>query len=129
MRRLLIGAAMIYTLALCACSQRSDLAQWDCTVTAAENSSDSAYVITYSDEKIISATGEFTLENKNAFDITVHLLANGQERTENVPAGGGTILYQISSNIEYTLGCHADVPAGSEIKLFVYDGPNTIHPS
>ncbi len=33
-----------------------------------------------------------------------------------------TILHNIEKNKEYTLGCHADVKEGTEIKIMVYDG-------
>ena len=105
-----------------------DIKTWDCTVTCAEKSSDNAYVISYSEEEIVSTKGVLTLENRNDFDIIVHLFADGKERVEEMPANGVTVLYQISKDTVYTLGCHADVSEGIEIKLYVYDGEgNTIH--
>ena len=100
--------------------------KWDCTVTCVEESSDNTYVITYSDEKIISNTGILTIDNKNDFDISVHLIVDGVERVEEISAYGVTILYQIVRDTEYKLGCHADVPEGTEIKLMVYDGEGNI---
>lgn len=72
----------ICLISLCACSQSvnsENIKVWDCTITYAEASSDEADVISYSDEKIVSAQGVLTLENRNDFDIVVHLLANGTD--------------------------------------------------
>ena len=116
---------------MCACSKSAnieDIKTWDCTVTCAEKSSDNAYVISYSEEEIVSTKGVLTLENRNDFDIIVHLFADGKERVEEISANGVTVLYQISKDTVYTLGCHADVSEGIEIKLYVYDGKeNIIH--
>ena len=117
----------IYLISLCACSQssnRENIQSWDCTITYAEASSDEADVISYSDEKIVSAQGVLTLENRNDFDIVVHLLANGTERVEKIEANAVTVLHQISKDTEYTLGCYAEVSEGTEIQVFVYDGAN-----
>ena len=99
---------------------------WNCTVICAEESSDNAYVISYSDERIISGTGILTVENENNFDIVVHLTADSGERVEEIKAGGILILYQIAKDTAYTLGCHADVPEGTEIIVTVYDGEGNI---
>ena len=48
--------------------------QWDCSVTCTEESTSAKYVITYSDVKVLSKTGTLTIQNKNDFDILVHLL-------------------------------------------------------
>ena len=121
----------ICTISLCACSKLTnieELKMWNCTVLCAEESSDNAYVITYSEEEIVSTKGVLTLENRNDFDIVVHLFADDKERIEEIAANGVKILYQISKDTVYTLGCHADVSEGIEIKLYVYDGEgNTIH--
>lgn len=58
-------------LMLGACSNLKrieEMKKWDCTVTCAEES-DNAYVITYSNEKIISNTGILSFQNQNDFDI------------------------------------------------------------
>ncbi len=124
MRRLLYFViATICIISLCACSQSPDIVNsWDCTVICAEESSDNAYVISYSSEKIVSTKGVLTLENRNDFDIVVHLFADGKERVEKMAANGVTVLYQIAKDTEYTLGCHADIAEGAEIELFIYDG-------
>ncbi len=118
----------IYSLALCACSNLKydkELKKWDCTVISAEKS-DASYMVTYSDEKIISNTGILSCQNQNDFDIVIHLLTNNQEeRTSKITAGGGLVLYEVSKGTEYTMGCHANVDAGTEIKLMVYDGEET----
>ena len=121
----------ICTISLCSCSKSAnieDIKTWDCTVTCAEKSSDNAYVISYSEEELVSTKGVLTLENRNDFDIVVHLLADGKERIVEVKANGVKILYQISKDTVYTLGSHADVSEGTEIKVYVYDGVgNSIH--
>ena len=83
-------------------------------------------MITYSDKKIISATGQFTLKTETPLISPYNLFADGRERVEEIPAGGNTILYQIPKGTEHTFGCHADVSAGAEIKLFVHDGSETM---
>lgn len=99
--------------------------KWDCTVLCAEESEDT-YVITYSNEKVISDTGILSVQNRNSFDIVVHLLADDQEeRTSEIMAGGCSVLYGISKGTEYAVGCHANVKEGTEIKLMVYDGEET----
>ena len=129
MRRLLsFTIATICTILLCACSQSTDIGdvkKWDCTVTCAEES-DNSYVITYSDEKIISNKGILSFQNRNDFDIVIHLFANGKEvQISEIAAGGGLVLYKVAKGTGYTVGCHADVTEGTEIKLMVYDGDET----
>ena len=97
--------------------------QWDCSVSWQDESGDGSYAITYSNERVISGTGVLTLQNQNDFDITVHLLANAQkEQTAQIAAGGVTVLKQIQPDTEYTVGCHADVPERTDIRLMIYDG-------
>ena len=99
--------------------------KWNCSVTCAEDSTENAYVMTYSDERVVSSTGVLSLQNQNDFDIVVHLLTNGEkERTTEIPAGGVSVLYELVEDAEYTVGSHADVSEGTEINLMVYDGEN-----
>lgn len=118
----------ICLISLCACSQSTnieDVDRWDCSVICAEESVDT-YVITYSDEEIISKKGVLSFKNMNDFDVVVHLLADGEEeRTAEISAGGAFILYQVKKGLVYTVGCHADVEENTEIKLMVYDGEGT----
>ena len=101
----------------------NNLKDWDCTVTCVKESNEDSYVVTYSDEKVISKTGTLSFQNKNNFNIVVHLLTDGQEEiVYEVKAGGVFIYYQIVKDVEYTVGCYADVSEGTEIKLKVYDG-------
>ena len=112
------------SLLLCACSsskQAKEQKSWDFVITCAEES-DNSYVITYVDEKITSTTGILTIENRNDFDITVHLFKDGKERIQEMKAGGVAILYQLSKDTEYTVGCYADVSEGTEIKFMICDG-------
>ena len=115
----------LISLGLCACSNLKrveEVRKWDCSVECMEES-DNTYVITYSDEKVVSSTGELSFQNRNDFDIVVHLLAAGQEeRKAEIGAGGMAVLYQVDKGTEYTVGCHADVEKSDEIKLMVYDG-------
>lgn len=123
-----IMAVCLGSLLLYACSDLNhidELKKWDCTVLCAEESEDT-YIITYSNEKVVSNTGILSVQNCNSFDIVVHLLADDhEERTTEVMAGGCSVLYEISKGIEYTVGCHANVEEGTEIKLMVYDGEET----
>ena len=116
----------VFALAMCACSKFTDvedIEKWDCTVMCAEKSDADSYVITYSDEEIISSSGVLSFQNRNEFDIVVHLLTNGkEEQTLEIRAGGIAILYQVEKETVYTVGCYADVEEGTEIKLMVYDG-------
>ena len=97
--------------------------QWDCSVSCAAESSADSYIITYSDVEIVSNTGTLSFQNRNDFDIVVHLLAAGEtERKIDIPAGGVSILHQVKSNLTYTVGCHADVAENTEIVVMAYDG-------
>ena len=52
----------------------------------AEASEANDYVITYSDEKVISTTGVLTVENDNDFGIVVYCIIDGNERFEILKA-------------------------------------------
>ena len=100
-----------------------EINQWDCSVSCAAESSADSYVITYSDAEIISNTGALSFQNRNDFDIVVHLLAAGEtERKIDIPAGGASTLYQVKNDLTYTVGCHADVDENTEIIVMAYDG-------
>ncbi len=120
---------IILILALSACSKSVDkpnVEKWDCTVNCAEKSGDNSYIITYSDKEILSSSGMLSFQNPNDFDIVVHILTNGEEeRTTTVKAGGVVVLHQVKKDVIYTIGCHADVKEGTEIKLTVYDGEHS----
>ena len=115
-----------FSILVCSCSRLKhveELDKWDCTVTCAQTSTPDSYIITYSDEIIVTSTGVLTIQNQNDFDIKVHLLAD-REKGEvlEVGAGGITVQYQLDKKAEYSLGIHADVEEGTEIKVMVYDG-------
>ena len=116
----------ICVVLLCACSKNGSeevQSKWDCSVACAKESADDNYVITYSDEEIISNTGIISVQNRNDFDIVVHLFADGQEeRKIEISAGGVSVLHQIKKEQVYTIGCHAAVKENTEIKLMIYDG-------
>ena len=117
--------ACICLTALCACSggEQEEANQWDCTVACAEESDDAHYIITYSDETVVSSTGVLTFQNRNDFAVVVHLLTDGQkERKAEIAPGGVSTWYEVTKDAEYTVGCHADVEAETEIRLMVYDG-------
>lgn len=124
--RQFIFSICICSITICACSSLKpvkELDKWNCTVECAENSTPDSYIITYSNEKIVSSSGVLTFQNQNDFDIKVHLLADrvGEEVLE-IGAGGVTVQYQLDKEAQYTLGIHADVEEGTEIKVMVYDG-------
>ena len=120
---ILLMITLIFSLVACS-KQNEELSKWDCSVACAEESTENNYVVTYSDEKIISKTGLLTIQNRNDFDIAVslHQTSGEEEKTVEIKANGVTILHNIEKNKEYTLGCHADVKEGTEIKIMVYDG-------
>lgn len=129
MKKIAFIMCCILILSLAACSNRQEntqISKWDCSVNCAEQSTPDEYVITYSDEKLTSQTGVLTFHNGNEFEITIHLLNNGEEeQTKTIPAGSSTCLKQIKENTEYTIGIHADVPEDTSIKLTAYDGEKT----
>lgn len=115
-----------FSVLVCSCSRLKHVEgvdKWDCTVICAQTSTPDSYIITYSDEIIVTSTGVLTIQNQNDFDIKVHLLAD-REKGEvlEVGAGGITVQYQLDKKAEYSLGIHADVEEGTEIKVMVYDG-------
>ena len=114
-------AVCICCLLFCGCSASKPAAKWDCSVQCAKESEDS-YVITYSKEQIVSQTGKLTFQNRNKFDIVIHLQEEGKEETVEVYAGSCSALLQIKKGTAYTVGCHAAVPEDTEIRLMVYDG-------
>ena len=87
--------------------------QWDCSVTCTEESTSAKYVITYSDVKVLSKTGTLTIQNKNDFDIVVHLLCEGEQEvvSDNIPANSFYSLWRaiITHNfMVFKLGFIAD---------------------
>ena len=79
-------------------------------------------MISYSDQKVTTQTRTLTFQNRNEFAVVIHLQANGTEESFDIPAGGCAALLQLKKGTEYTVGCHADVPEDTPIKLMVYDG-------
>ena len=97
--------------------------KWDCTVHCAEESGENAYVITYSEEEILTDTGCITFQNRNLFAITVHLIGKGKEAfVSEIAPGGNVVFMQADKGGTYTVGIHADVKEGTELSLMVYDG-------
>ena len=92
----------------------------------AEESTPDSYVITYSDAKILSKTGVLTVQNRNDFDVIVHLLCEGKQElvSGSIPAGGCYSFLNVTDE-EHTVGIHADVGENTDIKVFVYDGKDT----
>ena len=116
----------VFSVLLCSCSNLKHVEEtdkWDCSVICAQTSKPDSYIITYSNETIVTSTGVLTIQNRNDFDIKVHLLADREEgEVLEVGAGGVTVQYQLDKEAEYTLGIHADVEEGTEIKVMVYEG-------
>ena len=100
---------------------------WDCSVTCMEASTSEKYVINYADSKVISKTGALTIQNRNDFDIVVHLQCEGEPEivSDNISSGGCYSFLQAATDKEYTVGIHAAVDVNTEIKVFVYDGKDT----
>lgn len=65
----------------------------------------------------------YSVQNRNDFAVTVHLLREGnEEEVSEIAVGGNVVFYQIKKDAVYTIGIHADVDEGTEIKLAAYDG-------
>lgn len=126
MRRILcLIIAVICAGFLCACAQTEEtevVNSWDCTLTCAEATEENAYVITYSDKTLVSTTGSLTIENANDFGVVVYLYTDDSERVEVLDANSRIVLYEMSTEAKYTVGLHAEVKEGTEIKLLVHDG-------
>lgn len=124
--RVFIFSIIFFVLLFNGCSKNTDLekkSKWDCTVTCAEESKDNSYIITYSSEKVVCTTGILSIQNRNDFDIIVHLsTSNEEERVEKITEGTTCILYQIKKDVDYTVGLYADVEENTEIKCMIYDG-------
>ena len=122
-QRLALFACILCVVALCGCSAAREDTVWDCSVTCMETSDADSYVISYSDEEVVTQSGVLSFQNRNQFDITVHLLIAGKkEKVLEIPAGGVFVQYQLEADAVYTVGCHADAAKGAEISLMVYEG-------
>ena len=125
-KRIFVIMIIVVCFVLSACSNLKhveEMEKWDCSVMCAEKSDEDSYVVTYSDAKIVSNTGTLSFQNQNDFDIVIHLMTDDQEeRISEIAAGGVTVLYEVEKDAVYTVGCHADIVEGTEIKLMVYDG-------
>ena len=122
----LICIILICTLsfALIGCAKEEAMEnQWEISVPCVADPAPDAYVISYGGRTVSSETGILTLQNRNDFEITVHLSCNGQEeQIFEIQPGGVSVFHQAVKQEEYTVGIHAEVKEGSEIKLMVYDG-------
>lgn len=97
--------------------------QWEISVSCITDPDPEAYVITYGGVTVSSQTGVLTMQNRNDFDIVVHLSCNGQEeQVFDIQTGGVTVFRQAIKEEEYTVGLHADGEEGTPITLMVYDG-------
>lgn len=125
-KRVFIFSIIILVFLFNGCSKNTDLekeSKWDCSVACAEESKDNSYIITYSSEKVVCNTGALSIQNRNDFDIIVHIsTSNEEERVEKITAGSTVILYQIKEDVDYTVGVYADVEENTEIKCMIYDG-------
>lgn len=121
-----VAVICVLFLALFGCSPQEQPIKedrWDCSVTWAAESTDDSYVITYSGKTVVSDTGILTLQNRNDFEITVHLSCDGQEeQIFDIQPGGVSVFHRAVKQAVYTVGIHADVEEGTEIQLMVYDG-------
>ncbi|MBQ7091564.1 MAG: hypothetical protein IJN83_02815 [Clostridia bacterium] len=122
----LICIILICTLsfALIGCAKEEAMEnQWEISVPCVADPAPDAYVISYGGKTVSSDTGILTLQNRNDFGIVVHLSCNGQEeQIFEIQPGGVSVFHQAVKQEEYTVGIHAEVKEGSEIKLMVYDG-------
>lgn len=126
MKKVLCPVIILSLLLLCGCAPKEEAPvpdKWDCSLTCAETSRENAYVITWSEKEVISSTGALTFQNRNDFDIAVHIFTSGEEeQVFEVTAHGVTAFLQAERDVPYTVGIHGDVEEGTEIALVVYDG-------
>lgn len=123
MIRIILICMLSIGLIGCAEQERPEESRWEISVPCAEESQQDSYVISYGGRTVSSETGILTLQNRNDFEITVHLSCNGQEeQIFEIQPGGVTVFHQAVKQEEYTVGIHAEVKEGSEIKLMIYDG-------
>ena len=93
---------------------------WDCSVHCAEASAENRYIITYSDRKITPEAVPLLAENPNSFPITVHLLTVGEEEQRlDLAPGEEAPFREVRPGQTYQAGVHADVPADTEILLYL----------
>ena len=110
-------------LAGCGPAGQNEEGLWDCTVACAEKSEENLYVITYSDEKIISETGVLTVENQNDFPVSVHIATEGEpEQVLTLDPGETGAFEKVLRDQVYQAGIHADVEENTEIKVLIRDG-------
>lgn len=123
MRKLLCAVLLCLSAAALIGCAKVEQPQWEISVPCAEEYGQESYVITYNGTTVSSETGILTLQNRNDFEITVHLSCNGQEeQVFEIQPGGVTVFRQAVKREPYTVGVHAEVKAGTEMKLMVYDG-------
>ena len=129
MKKIPLLFAAICILSLCGCSSTKDteaVTKWDCSVTAAADNTDDAYVITYSNEEIRTQTGVFTIQNRNTFPVKIHLSTAGkQELSEEILPGGWVMFHHITPDTPYPVGAHAEVTEGTDIAIMAYDGTSS----
>ena len=129
MKKIPLLFAAICILSLCGCSSAKDTeasTKWDCSVTAAADNTDDAYVITYSNEEIQTRTGVLTIQNRNDFPVKIHLSTVGkQELSEEILPGGCVMFQNITPDTPYTVGAHAEVTEGTDIAIMAYDGTSS----
>ena len=114
----------VLSVALIGCAKEEAMEnQWEISVPCVADPAPDAYVISYGGKTVSSDTGILTLQNRNDFGIVVHLSCNGQEeQIFEIQPGGVSVFHQAVKQEEYTVGIHAEVKEGSEIKLMIYDG-------
>ena len=130
--RNLVFLCVLCLLAPCACGKNKTpepQPAWNCSVVCAEASTEDTYVITYSDEEVISTTGALTFTNCSDFDITVHLFSAGQEvRSHTLEPFSVCTHFQLQRDVPYQIGIHADVAPDMPIYLTVHDGEGNYPP-
>lgn len=119
---ILVGILLAVLCGCFGCSTEQEHQKWDCSVVCADSSDDDTYVTTMSDKELESETGCLTFQNQNDFLIEIHLMNGDKEEVLAVEPGMCMTYTQAARGAVYTVGIHADVAEGEEIKLMVYDG-------
>ena len=128
MKRLWI--LLLAVLLLCACGKVEKLEgkKWNCSVVVVE---EDPSCIVYSNERLETASGSLSFQNRNTFPVHLYLYKNGFGELvveSEMQPGGVFVFLRIEEGVEYTVGFHAEQPKGTPITVMAYDGNHTQEP-
>ncbi len=128
MKRLWI--LLLAAVLLCACGkeEKPEGKKWDCSVTVV---AEDPTCIVYSNERLETASGSVSFQNRNAFPVHLYLYRDGFGELvaeSEMDPGGVFVFLKIEEGVEYTVGFHADQPEGTPITIMAYDGNHPQEP-